>query len=309
MRIGFRTLKTAVGVSLSVLTAQQLGLLNFASAGILTLLCIQKTRRQSFNAIWERLLACLVGIAVSGLAFELAGYYALLFVPIYLVLIPLCVGLRCTGGIASSSVIMMHVYIHGDLTLSFIGNELALIAIGLGLSLVVNLYMPGIERQVMTLRRRIEDNIERILRELAIYLKDGSSLWDGRELLELDKLLEQARALGVQATENDFSGRRSLFYTYYETRRRQADILKTMMPLVSQVDARLEQGRRIGEFLDDLADHWNTIPGGRDYHERLRSIRDYHKELPLPETREEFETRASLYGMANELERFILTLA
>ncbi|OXM14850.1 aromatic acid exporter family protein [Paenibacillus herberti] len=309
MRIGFRTLKTAIGVSLSVLIAGQLGLLNFASAGILTLLCIQKTRRQSFNAIWERLLACLVAIAVSGLLFELVGYHALLFVLIFLILIPLCVKLRCTGGIASSSVIMMHIYVQKGLTLSFIGNELMIILIGLGMSLVVNLYMPGVERQIQELRRRIETRIENILRELAVYLKDGTSLWDGRELLELTALLEQARALGIQTTENDFSGRRSVFYTYYETRRKQVDILKTMMPLVSQVDARVEQGQRIGEFLDDLADHWNTIPGGRDYHERLRAIREYHRELPLPETREEFETRASLYAMANELERFILTLA
>ncbi|SDS63153.1 Uncharacterized membrane protein YgaE, UPF0421/DUF939 family [Paenibacillaceae bacterium GAS479] len=309
MRIGFRTLKTAIGVSLSVLIAGQLGLLNFASAGILTLLCIQKTRRQSFNAIWERLLACLVAITVSGLLFELIGYHALLFMLIFLILIPLCVKLRCTGGIASSSVIMMHVYVQKGLTLSFVGNELMIILIGLGMSLVVNLYMPGVERQIQELRRRIETRIENILRELAVYLKDGTSLWDGRELLELTALLEQARALGIQTTENDFSGRRSVFYTYYETRRKQVDILKTMMPLVSQVDARVEQGQRIGEFLDDLADHWNTIPGGRDYHERLRAIREYHRELPLPETREEFETRASLYAMANELERFILTLA
>lgn len=308
MRIGFRTLKTAVGVSLSVLIAQQLGLLNFASAGILTLLCIQKTRWQSFHAIWERLLACLVAIVIAGLVFELIGYHSLLFVPIFLLLIPLCVKLRCSGGIASSSVIMMHVYIQKDLTLSFIGNELLIILIGLGMSLAVNLYMPGNEREVLELKRRIESRIETILRELAIYLKDGSGIWDGRELLELEQLLVQARALGVQATENDFSGRRSLFYAYYERRRKQVDILKIMMPLVSQVDTRLEQGRNIGEFLDDLADHWNTIPGGRDYHDRLKEIRVYHKELPLPESREEFETRASLYSMANELERFILTL-
>ncbi|KKC48663.1 hypothetical protein VE23_18810 [Paenibacillus sp. D9] len=309
MRIGFRTWKTAVGVSLSVLLAQQLGLLNFASAGILTLLCIQKTRRQSLSAILDRLFACLISIALSGAFFEWAGYYALLFVPIYLILIPLCVKLGIQGGIASSSVIMMHVYIHEGVTLKFIGNELLLILIGLGVALIVNLYMPGIDRKVRELKNGIEQRMENILRELALYLKEGSTLWDGREVLELDKLLDEARSLGIQATENDFSGRRSLFYAYYETRRRQVEILKVLIPLCSQVDGRLEQGERIGGFLLDLADNWNSIPGGRDYHAKLRAIRDYHKELPLPETREEFETRATLYGLANELERFILTLA
>ena len=40
-RIGYRTIKTAVGTAISILIAQQLGLDNFASAGILTILCIQ----------------------------------------------------------------------------------------------------------------------------------------------------------------------------------------------------------------------------------------------------------------------------
>src|SRR5690242_18241199 len=42
-RIGYRTTKTAIGVAISILLAQQLGLHNFASAGIITILCIQIT--------------------------------------------------------------------------------------------------------------------------------------------------------------------------------------------------------------------------------------------------------------------------
>ena len=125
MRIGFRTWKTAVGVSLSVLAAQGMGLDNFASAGILTLLCIQKTRRQSFTAILDRLFACLLALVIAGVFFQLVGYYALLFIPIFLILIPLCVRLRIEGGIASSSVIMMQAYIHGHVDVKFISNELS----------------------------------------------------------------------------------------------------------------------------------------------------------------------------------------
>ncbi|MNP45932.1 hypothetical protein D3C76_1398970 [compost metagenome] len=42
--------------------------------------------------------------------------------------------------------------------------------------------------------------------------------------------------------------------------------------------------------------------------DKLRTIREYHKLLPMPVTRDEFENRASLYAVANELERFIETL-
>ena len=44
--------------------------------------------------------------------------------------------------------------------------------------------------------------------------------------LELERMLGEARNLGIQVTENDFSGRRSRFYAYYENRRKQLDILR-----------------------------------------------------------------------------------
>lgn len=43
--IGYRTIKTAVGAMISILLAQYLGLENFASSGILTILCIKATKK------------------------------------------------------------------------------------------------------------------------------------------------------------------------------------------------------------------------------------------------------------------------
>ncbi len=45
MTIGFRTIKTAVGVSIAILIAQSLHLSSYTSAGILALLCIQKNKK------------------------------------------------------------------------------------------------------------------------------------------------------------------------------------------------------------------------------------------------------------------------
>ena len=64
-RIGYRTLKTAVGATLAILIAQGLGLENFASAGIITILCIKNTKKKSLRASWDRILACLIAIAYA----------------------------------------------------------------------------------------------------------------------------------------------------------------------------------------------------------------------------------------------------
>ena len=50
-RIGYRTIKTAVGAMISILLAQYLGLENFASSGILTILCVKSTKKNVFACI------------------------------------------------------------------------------------------------------------------------------------------------------------------------------------------------------------------------------------------------------------------
>lgn len=64
-RIGYRTIKTALGTTLSILLAQTIGLNNFASAGILTILCIKPTKVKSVKASWDRVLACLMAMLFS----------------------------------------------------------------------------------------------------------------------------------------------------------------------------------------------------------------------------------------------------
>lgn len=67
--IGYRTIKTAVGTAVSILIAQKLGLDNFASAGILTILCIQVTKKKSLRTAWDRFLACVLAMPFAALFF------------------------------------------------------------------------------------------------------------------------------------------------------------------------------------------------------------------------------------------------
>ena len=148
MRIGFRTVKTAVGVSLSVLIAQWLQLEYYSAAGILTLLCIQKSRKQSIKAATSRFFACMMGLFFATGLFELVGYRPYAFLILLLLFIPLCVRLRIQEGIASSSVIVMHVYINREVEASFFLNELLVVIVGLGVALLINWYMPSIDKQL-----------------------------------------------------------------------------------------------------------------------------------------------------------------
>ncbi|HEY4532268.1 MAG TPA: aromatic acid exporter family protein, partial [Kurthia sp.] len=58
--IGYRTLKTAIGIAISIGLASLLHLEYYTSAGILTILCIQTTKRKSIHAIYTRVFASLL---------------------------------------------------------------------------------------------------------------------------------------------------------------------------------------------------------------------------------------------------------
>lgn len=314
IKIGFRTIKTAVGVSLSILIAHYLQLENFTAAGILTLLCIQRSRRQSNQAAVSRFLACMTGMLFSMLMFQLLGYHAYAFLVVLLLFIPFCVKLRIHEGIASSAVIMMHVFVHGKVEVSFLLNELFVVVIGLGVALLVNSYMPSIDKEMTRYKQETERYIAVILKEYACYLKKGYTLWDGNELLQLETVLRKASQIAQLDAENYRSLKKGPSYRqYFEQKRKQYDLLERLLPLVSQITSQLEQGERIGECMEQLSDYVGEAESSREdrydyFYEMLRGVREYHKLLPLPQTRDEFENRASLFAVANELERFVNTL-
>lgn len=308
MRIGFRTLKTAVGVSLSVLIAQWLQLEYYSAAGILTLLCIQKSRKQSLQAVASRLIACVAGMLFASGLFWVIGYYPYAFLVLLLLFIPLCVRFRMQEGIASSSVIVMHVYMHGKVELAFFLNELLVIAIGLGVALLVNWYMPSIDKELNRYKEEVDRLVSAILQEMSSYLKDGYMLWDGSELLQLDDALQKARRLASLDVENNPERKDKSYAHYFEIKRQQYEIFERMLPFISGITVQLEQSARIGDFVQELSSNLHDKSQTPHLRQALQSIREYHKQLPLPETRHEFENRASLYAVANELERLIRTM-
>lgn len=159
-KIGYRTLKTAIGTTISISIAKLIGLDSFASAGILTILCIKVTRKKSLESSWERFIACVVGILFSFVFFEGIGYHPLTIGVLLLFFIPTVVAVKAKDGIVTSTVIILHIFSAGKVTLDLIINELGLIVIGIGIALLVNLYMPSVDKQLRYTNKKLKPFLE-----------------------------------------------------------------------------------------------------------------------------------------------------
>lgn len=305
-RIGYRTIKSAIGATAAILIAQYFGLQNAVSAGILTILCIQVTKRKSLQASWERILSCLTAMVFSIIFFEGIAYHPLVVGLLLLFFIPTVVMLKASEGVVSSTVIVFHFLSEGDVTLGFIFNEIAIIFIGIGMALLVNTYMPSVDHRIMEYQKKIETNFRTIFLEIVRYLREGDSDWDGREIPETVKLLQDAKLASIQVMENRFLHHDDMYYTYFSMREKQFEIIERVLPIITSISHTVKQGQMIASFIEDLAKHIHSGNTAVIYLDQLAEMRKDFEQMDLPKTREEFEIRAALLHFIKEMEQYLM---
>ncbi|MCZ0873284.1 aromatic acid exporter family protein [Peribacillus frigoritolerans] len=305
-KIGYRTIKTALGATLAIIIAQMLNLEYFSAAGIIAILCIQVTKKKSVYASWHRFLACLIAMAYASLLFQFIAFHPLIIGLILLIFIPTAVALKINEGIVTSSVIIMHLYGSGNITFSLLINETILIAVGVGVALVMNLYMPSVDDKLLAYQESIETNFSAILMGIVRYLRDNDHTWDGKEITETANLLNQAKSLAFRDVENHFLREEDLYYHYFKMREKQFEIIERILPLVTNIPLVVKQSGIVADFIEDLAENVHPQNTAILYLRKLEEMEIHFRGMPLPQTREEFESRAALLQLMKEMERYLL---
>lgn len=181
-----------------------------------------------------------------------------------------------------------------------------LIIIGIGVALVVNVYMPSVENQLKEYQRIVEDLFRIIFKEIVRYLRTNEMNWDGKELALAGDVLQQAKQAALRNMENHFLRNEDGYYHYFRMREKQLEIIERVLPLVTSLTYTVDQRNMIADFMDELSD---AIHPGNTAERFLRQLNDMRKQfetMPLPKTREEFEERAALFHLVKELEQYLI---
>ncbi|WP_010287801.1 aromatic acid exporter family protein [Kurthia massiliensis] len=304
-RIGFRTVKTAVGVGLAIWFAHLMKLDYYTSAGILTILSIQTTKRKSIHAIYTRIIASFVVLILSFIFFNALGYYASVLGLLVLILLPILVMLKVTPGFVSSSVILLHIFNEQHFTWSLLGNEFLIMLIGFGVGFLVNMQMPDIEPELNVYRIEIEKNYSIIFTEIAKYLRDGDTTWDGKELLQATEAVNKGKSLAYQDVENHITRKENLFYRYFDVREQQLEIIERILPKITNLPTIVTQSHMIADFMDELASNVHSGNTALKYRRKLASVKETFQTMPLPRSHEEFVAMGSLYQFIEEMDHYL----
>lgn len=306
MKIGLRTVKTAVCAVVAMVLAQGLGLLYAPSAGIIAVLSVGNTKRSSFVIARNRVVSLVLAMGIAGLCFFVLGYGPVAFGVYLLLFIPVSVRFQLDDGIVVNSVLMTHFLVEQNFSLAMITNEFLLMGIGAGLALVANLYMPDLEKTLREDQLVVEAMFARLLELLSTSLNQPQ---EAAKIVErcnsLQQFLRNAQEKAHQHQENYFGKEESYFEEYFAMRRSQLSIMKDMIAVCPQITVEEDMVAHLRGLLQYTAITFAEDNDGQKILDQILEIYEGYRKRKLPQSREEFENRALLFQFLQSFSSFI----
>ena len=295
-------LKTGIGSAIAILIASRLGLAYSASAGIITLLTIQNTKKETIYIALRRVAAFMVAVAIAFVIFFSFGYTSIAFGIFVFLFVAACHILGLQDGVAMNAVLTTHFLIEQTMAISFIFNEVYILLIGMSIGIGLNLIMPRYNERLKQEQAMIEENIKRVLKEIAAVLRGGQEEIQVSQLkLNLARLLDKA----YEEADNRFLADTKYLISYLEMRCTQVKVLENIKEDTSQLGSVLPQAHLVADYIEKVAESFHETNDAIGLVRDLEALYRKFKKAPLPESREAFENRAILFLILKEIQYFL----
>ena len=308
-KIFFKALKIALGSSIAIYIATLLELDNAISAGTITLLTIVSTKWDTVKLSLFRLATLATTILTAWIIFtNIPNEWIAFGIFVFFVVI-VCEVLGWGATISVNAVVGAHLLMEMKFDYAFIVNEALLVIIGITLAVILNLFNDNLntKKNLVAHMRRVEEGLQTNLKGLAKYLYDQempSSVWDDIVSLEGDirSYIRDAR----EYQDNTFSSHPGYYIDYFAMRLGQCTVLHNLHSEMKHIRSMPVQAKIVADYILYMAEYVIEINAPAKQLKRLREIFDEMKTEPLPETRDEFESRAILYHILMDLEDFLV---
>ena len=321
-------IKVGIGSAIAIIVAETFGLIYSPSAGIVTLLTVQNTKKETLLVASKRVISFLMALVISYIFFNSFGYNPWVFGGFVLVFVGLSYLFNLKDGISMNAVLMTHFLIEKRFDLQMLVNEALILAIGMGIGIVLNLIMPNYKKEIRIKQQILEEEMKKLLRTMALALKDkkacliqegsfGKFLDNGENLgnitdaividfRAIDTLIEELIHRAYEDAGNTLLSNTRYLISYLEMRKHQIEVLKVISRNILDIPVLLKQSIPLAEFLERTSEGFHEMNNAKDLLEDIRKLSIDYKKDRLPVSREEFEYRAVLFQILNELEYFLI---
>ena len=283
----------------------QLFNLDFAiSAGIVAILTIQPSKRETFSTAIARFYGFVIAIVISFICFKIFGITTLGFFVYLAIYVFICQKFRWYSAIAMNSVLISHFLSIGVMNFQTIVNESLIFLIGVLFGILVNLHLHKNTKEMNRLKNLLTEQVQKIINRMSQRIIDQNlQNYDGKCFIQLNKDFYLAKEIADVNYKNQLKKDDSEI-KYLENLGNQIGILYEMYKRVKNIKTQPSTAKIISDFLQKVSLEY-PIQNNEILLNEFNSIWQEMKNRPLPQTRQEFEDRAELFTLLELIEEFL----
>lgn len=295
-KIGMRVVKTAIAATLALGLASWFGLRFPFNAATIAILSVGNTKKSTIFTGVSRLISLALAVVSAFVAFQLFGFTAISFGIYLLIFIPLTNWTNTTDGVVVSSILVTHFLAEQRMDIPFVINEFLLMIIGVGFSMLVNLYMPNTAKVLKEHQIKVDEQFKEITSKLAKvlnYVKGEENLLTDCE--KLAKYIEEGLVMTHNFSQNRLVYQNEFYAHYFTMRKVQVKILSDIIQHLVRLQIDTDHIQEIASIFENISFIYTTNRNLEMLYKQIERSYESYEQMPLPRTREELTNRLSLY--------------
>lgn len=300
------TLKIVVASMCAICVAVVMNLEFAVSAGIVAILSIQPTKKETIKTAIGRFLAFVCAVIIARISFSLVGYNYVAFGIYLLCFAAICFRFQWNSAIAMDSVLITHFLSVGNMEADMVANEFLIFLIGTLAGILANAHLKKDIVHVEKLKSDTDEQIRKILYRMSerIIVQDMTD-YNGDCFMILWDNLRNAQNLAEKNYMNVYASDDIYDMEYLEMRNNQCHVLYEMYKNIRKISTTPIQAQKISFFLKKVSEEYHKDNTVEDLMEDFQVLDQEMKKEPLPIERMEFEDRARLFAVLRLLEEFL----
>lgn len=293
-------LKVALGAALAIMLAELIHLQFSATAGIITVLSIMGTKRETLRIAGGRVMALGTALVIAWACYGLLGFTLAAFTVYLFLFAVVCYACGWAYAVSMISVLVTHFLSAKAMTWAMVGNEALLFVIGTGCGILVNLHLHADGKRMHALLAQVDEGMKAALQALS----RGDEVEE--HLSSLRTQLTAAERMAVTNADNSFEHVPLYDIRYVQMRSNQRKILSQIAAAMGKLTACPPQYRQVMALFARVAEEYHMENDVSALLSALEAVLEDMRTQALPVTREEFESRAVLYYVLLRLQDFLM---
>lgn len=301
-----RSFKISIAAVFAIVLADRLGLKYSATAGIITVLSIQNTKRETIWTALKRAAALCCAFLLAAVCFRLIGYNIAAFALFLFFFALLCFRMKWVEALAMVSVLVTHFLTEKGMTGSLVLNEILLFFVGTSFGIIVNMHLHRKKHRFEVLSDEVDNQMKGILHRMSEWLvREDREAYGSGCFAALDEALSKARFCAIENYDNSVLSDDTYEIDYIEMREEQGIILREVYENIKGLAYLPQQAVQVAALIRKIEEGYhreNTVEG---LLAKTDAFLSRMATRPLPQTREEFEARAVLFYILKQLRNML----